>query len=180
MSVKSIRVWCMTLDLIEIYCHSWKWLLMCSDHSLFMARPNDKLDHNQKVLSRISQGSMLETETLGILRRKRFICYEKLRASKIVGRVGGEAVSWASRNYFHQESSGELLPLMYLDCDWPWNHWGQEYTVLWSRTQESAATTSLGHWNSILLVSVPPCWPAGNFCLLHFHLQIAHLRASDC
>lgn len=69
---------------------------------------DEKVDYDQKVLSCICQASMLETETLDILRRKRFIYCEVLGTSKIVGRVGGETLRGASRNDslegLHQES----------------------------------------------------------------------------
>ena len=74
--------------------------------------PSEKLDYSQKVLLYISQCSMLETETLDILRRKRFLYYEELGASKFIGRVGGETLKWASRmTPSRRDSSRELLPL---------------------------------------------------------------------
>lgn len=60
---------------------------------------------------------MLEMETLSFLRRKRFIYYEELGASQIVGRVGGETLSWAlGMTSKSRDSSEELLPWINLDC----------------------------------------------------------------
>lgn len=90
MSMNFLRLWCITLDLIEKCYFSGEWLLLCSDKSLLSLRLNEKLDYNQQVLSCISQGSVLGTEILNILRRKRSIYYEELGAPQIVGRFGGE------------------------------------------------------------------------------------------
>lgn len=99
MSMNCIRLCCMTLGLTEKRYYSGELLVWCSDKTPFPLRP---CQMRSEITFRrcISQGSVLEIGTLDILRRKRFIYYEELGASQVVGRVGGETLSTASRSDF--------------------------------------------------------------------------------
>lgn len=101
MSMNFIRLMCDTRSPQEmLLLGGMVSLVFLQEPFPFVAMPDEKWDYSQKVLSCISRGLVLEIETLDILRRKRFIYHEELDASQIVGRVGGETLSWASRNDF--------------------------------------------------------------------------------